>query len=139
MKLNYECMRDVLIFLEENLTLNCADDGMEYEEMSGEDVCNGLPAYSKEDVYYSLEMLSQGGYINADDLYGDDQLLVCSVLSLNLDGHEFLAQIRDSENWSNVKKVTSAIRNFSLSAISSAAEGVASALISKYFTNHSIN
>lgn len=139
MKLNHECMRDVLIFLEESLILSRTDKGMEYEEMSGDDICNGLPAYAEEDIYYSLEMLYQGGYINTNNMYGDDELLACRVLSLTLDGHEFLAQIRDSENWSNVKKVVSAIRNFSLSAISSAAEGVTSALISKYFSDHGIS
>ncbi|MBC3938549.1 hypothetical protein D4A47_06415 [Anaerotruncus massiliensis (ex Liu et al. 2021)] len=51
---------------------------------------------------------------------------------MTLSGHEFLESIRDDDRWKRIKSGLSAIRNFSLSAISSIAEGVTSAAITAY-------
>ena len=57
------------------------------------------------------------------------------VADLSPNGHEFLSKIRDNNQWSKVKTGLSAVRNYSLSAISSVAEGVTSAAISAYLSN----
>lgn len=54
------------------------------------------------------------------------------ICDLSPTGHELLGKIRDTNQWRSVKNGISAVRNYSLSAISSVAEGVTSAAISAY-------
>lgn len=50
---------------------------------------------------------------------------------LTPDGHEFLANIREDNNWNKIKTISSSIGFASLKVISSIAEGVATAAINQ--------
>lgn len=60
-----------------------------------------------------------------------DEIVMFGVRYMTYEGHEFLDKIRDPERWKTVKSITGALRSFALDAINQAANGVASAAISK--------
>lgn len=132
MKLNYECMRDTLLFLEENLTVDC-DGDLYFGLIFLDNLYGELSQYSKEDIYYSVFNLKQAGLLSCNP--GDDWPIynIDSISYITFKGHEFLSEIRDNDKWKRVKSVLGNVKTFSLSAISAAAEGVTSALIGKYF------
>ena len=125
MRLDLDCVRDILLELEE-LPLDCH---------TPYSFPGSIARYGEDEVCYTLAKLSEGKYINADvsrlpsgqyDFYG--------IFDMTFGGHEFLAKIRDTGQWKNVKKGLSAVRNYSLSAISSVAEGVTAAAINAYLS-----
>ncbi len=134
MKMNHDCIRDVLLILESRLTVTVCEDGLIIlGDTSIEDLYNDLPAYSHEDIFYSLSVLDDAGYIVLRLIKSMSGIVGCDVTQITYTGHEFLNQIRDSSRWSTIKKATSAVRDYSLDAIKSIAEGVTAAAISAYF------
>lgn len=122
MKLNPDCVRDTLIAIESQ-PIGSA--------LQLPDLCNLLPKYSEAEVFYTCKKLEEGRFINAKV---KQSIGVLVVDDLTYNGHEFLAKIRDEKHWGAVKKGLSAVRDFSLSAISSLAEGIASAVINSYLS-----
>ena len=131
MKLNPDCIRSVMLAIEESWDLetdeqgNICMDGIEMESL-----CEVLPDFDPKDVFYCLFNLDQAGYLDLSVTWADGGVLCyCTVNYMTFAGHEFLNRIRDNKNWSKVKKSLHAIRNYSLDAISSVSEGVANAAI----------
>lgn len=125
MILDSDCVRDVLMAVErcefgETLTL--------------EALCQQVGQHSKEEVWYTCLKLEEGGFLRLTLVPQMRQSLpgIKSIDDLTYQGHEFIAKIRDAQQWTAVKKGITAVRNYSLSAISSIAEGVTSAAISAY-------
>lgn len=124
MKLDMDCVRDVLLELE-GLPLDC------HTPCS---FSNSVSIHGMDNVCYTLAKLEEGNYINAEvqrltsgqyDFYG--------IYDLTFSGHEFLAKIRDPKQWRVVKRGLLAVRDYSLSAIESVAQGVTAASISAFF------
>lgn len=136
MKLNIECVRDVMLSLEELLTLTETESGIEKNSVSLHEVCSSLPQYSHTDVFYSIKNLDEAGYINASIKWINATVNFCYVNYITYQGHEFISRIADSTQWSKVQKVSNAVRDYSLSAISSIAEGVTSAAIAAYLSKN---
>lgn len=129
MKLDMDCVRDIL--------LACEKSDPTFTPIMTEDITN---VYGKKwdacCIKYTVAKMSEGGLIKATILNDEcpiDQQEV-AVFSITWNGHQFLEQIRDDNRWSGVKTALSSIRNYSLSAISSIAEGMTSAAISAYFS-----
>ena len=112
MKLNYECMREVLLKLEELLELN---ENFTFKEMTVEEIVN-IPVlsnkFSREDIAYSVYMLADADLIYYEhqhyknlipnERYNLPKLVVSNVKSLTYKGHEFLENIRSDTIWKNV-------------------------------------
>lgn len=134
MKINQDCLRDVLLQVEDNLTVSVCEDGLiVLGNLSIDDLYSLLPAYTKEDIFYSLSICENAGFVVLRTLNSMSGIVQCDVTQMTYAGHEFLNQIRDSSRWSAIKKATSAVRDYSLDAIKSIAEGVTAAAISAYF------
>ncbi|MNW48340.1 hypothetical protein D3C74_257030 [compost metagenome] len=125
MKLNHECVRDVL------LTLESLPDN-EYIDSENHIEYDQIQKYQKSDFVYSVQKLIEANYINAGvlrTLDGDSY----AVNSLTWDGHQFLDNIRDNTVWAETKnKVGSAVASASLSII---AEVASSFIKSKFGLN----
>lgn len=134
MKLNLECIRSVMLSLERELSFTDDGDCLTKNDVSLERLCELLPEYQKEDIFYSLFNLDQAGYLNISVHWSSDSVYECLVNYMTYDGHEFLNEIRDGKRWNKVKSITTAIRNYSLSAVSSIAEGVTNAAISAFLS-----
>lgn len=136
MKLNPECVRAVLLCVEERQRVFVNDENhVEKETLFLEDICNSLPDFDKAEIFYALNNLDQAGYISISTKWANGAVYMCAVNDITYYGHEFLAHIRDTERWGVVKKALASVRDYSLSAISSVAEGVTTAAISAYLAN----
>ena len=133
MKLNADCIRDVLLELEKSLTYSTDEAGrLEKNSVSLHELDCILIRYKKEDIFYTLSNLEQAGYIRMTVNGAGNSVYLCLVNCITFQGHEFLEKIRSDHAWGKVKAGTEAIRNYSLDAISAIANGVASAAITAY-------
>lgn len=130
MRLNYDCVRDTLLLIEDALTASCGEgfsfDFVQLAELSAE-----LSGYSPEEVYYTVFNLKQAGFLSCFP-HDEPEYVIDGIEYITFAGHEFLEEIRDAGKWKTINGILSKVRTFSLSAISAAAEGVTSALICKY-------
>lgn len=133
MKLNISCVRDLLLLLEEKPFYTVNEHGfIESQIVLLDDICSELPQYSSSDIYYTLSLLDDAGFLSLITQWGDDSLIFCAVESMTYAGHELLENIRDDGRWKAVTAGLAAVRNYSLSAISSLAEGITAGAISAY-------
>lgn len=138
MKLNHDCMRDCLIYLEsqENVHINFFDGEMDIslDPIPIEKMFEEIKNWTNQDIFYALFNLKQGGYIDASEGYSNDACGDFCINYMTLRGHEFLDSVRDDDRWLGIKKGLGAIRDYSLSAIASIAEGMTSGAISAYLS-----
>lgn len=133
MKLNISCVRDLLLLLEEKPFYTVNEHGfIESQIVLLDDICSELPNYSSSDIYYTLSLLDDAGFLSLITQWGDDSLIFCAVESMTYAGHELLENIRDDGRWKAVTIGLAAVRNYSLSAISSLAEAITAGAISAY-------
>ena len=118
--LKHDCVRKTLLYLEETLTL---DSFISTQDMEIND-------YSREDIIYTIKMLTDAGYINAKFCGYDDQQIYY-VSSLTWRGHLFLDNIRDNVVWRKTKSILSKFASVSLEITSQVAGQVITNLISK--------
>lgn len=143
MRLDMDCVRDILLCIEENTGLRkmCffIDSGLtaaaqwtgeptnppDYQEALLQKYDNDTLIYH---VHYCLDADLADPKDERNEYY---KIWICD---LTVKGHELLEKIRTDKQWSAVKKGLSAVRDYSLSAVSAVAEGVTSAAISAYFS-----
>lgn len=119
MHLNNECVRDLLLAIEENLGIN---DKVSIDDFE-------LPNYSYDELIYTALKLIEAGFINGDSSKMIDGSIFVYVSSLTWDGHKFLDNIRDNEVWRKTKSIVSKFSSVSLGIISNVAAQVITALI----------
>lgn len=130
MKFDTECMRDVLLFLESEKSIITNEYGqIKAVGTSLRTISENLPQHPKEVIYYTLSRLQEAGFLNMTTRFGNNTLLACHVNYITYSGHQFIESIRDNNRWEKINGVLSAVRDYSLSAISAVAEGVTSAAI----------
>ncbi|HJB15232.1 MAG TPA: DUF2513 domain-containing protein [Candidatus Blautia excrementipullorum] len=120
MKLNPDCIRDILIIME---------DQPFKKQMDFDDLVPLLPSYSSDDIEYTCLKLKEAGFIHAittSDFTGET---VVTLLDITYTGHQFLNDIRSDTIWNNVKEVSKKVGSQSVSAISQIASGVITAII----------
>lgn len=133
MKLNISCVRDLLLLLEEKPFYTVNEHGfIESQIVSFFDICTELPQYPRDEIYYTLSLLDEAGFLNLVTSWGDDAMIFSAVESMTYAGHELLENIRDDGRWKAVSAGLAAVRNYSLSAISSLAEGITAGAINAY-------
>lgn len=116
MKLNHDCIRDVLLCIEEVALIN-AD--LSYSETKLETIYQMLPQYDKEDIYYTIVKLDEGSYINALIIpLPNGGIKYSQINALTWKGHELLDSIRPESVWSRIKDASSRAGGFSIKTIS---------------------
>ena len=119
MKFNQECVRDILLYLEENLTIN---NSIAFPSDIKESL---LLKYSKDDLLYTVKILLNKKLILGDDNFNyATGMYTANIESLSFDGHSFLDNIRDNQVWSKSKKILSAFKSVSIEIISQVATNV---------------
>lgn len=112
MKLNPDCIRDILIFCEDYLTL---DSNLQLQIAELEDICEALPDYPREEIAYTIKKLDEAGYINAIIQFASGRIIYrLTVVELTYEGHEFIDTIRPENVWDKVSKVISNVSSISL-------------------------
>lgn len=120
MKLNPDCIRDVLLQME-NLPYQ--------EEMDVVQLHDLLPNYSYDEIDYTVLKLHEAGFIQANIqryLTGSIDIV---LLDITYNGHQFLANIRSNSVWNSVKEVSKKVGSNSLSAISQIATSIVTEII----------
>lgn len=125
MKLNIDCIRDILFYLEENLQLT---PDLELEEISLFDLPQHLN-YSIQELANTLLVLQEAGFIEAFVDYGDNQITLLDIYRITYDGYQFIESIRPETVWNKVKSVGKNVGSFSISTITQIATGVITSLI----------
>ena len=122
MKLNHDCVRDLLLYLEDNLNFN---NEIKINKLN-------LRDYSQEDLLYTAQKLIEANYINCvTSRYYDNKLPFILVKSITFEGHQFLDNIRDENVYSKTKTILSTFKSVSIDIFSETASKVITALISK--------
>lgn len=126
MKLNMDCVRDVLLTVE---------DQPFNKLLSMSELTDILPNYSEDELTYTCDKLQEGGLL--DVLIARADLLppaVKGIRDLTFEGHEFLDQIRPPERWDEVKNITRRIGTVSLKMLSTVSEAIITAALKNYFS-----
>lgn len=109
MKLHIDCDRDVLLYLEENFTL---DEGKIIVPINVISLHKALPDYSENDIFYTCKKLDETYLIEFNVTYAGNAACFSQVSSLTHTDHQFLETIRSDKVFSKTKSILSKIGNF---------------------------
>lgn len=123
MKLNKECMRELLLAIE----------SLEYMYYFNADDARQEPfdKYEFYEVVYAGEKLIEANYIKGKITHADNDVYNVMFQALTWEGHQFLDNIRDDGVWKKTKSITSKFTSVSVSMLSSIAATVISKMISQ--------
>lgn len=123
MKLNLDCMRDILIEMEK------AEYG---EPIYPQKIYNALPQYSQNEINYSFIKLKEANFIKAvTHSRMDYDTTVSRLDDITYEGHQFLASIRSDTIWNKTKGILNEVGTTSISSVIQTASTIAQAIISK--------
>ena len=113
MFLNTDCVRDVLLYIEEqdNMELNGNLKRIKLEKIKE----HFSKKYTEEDVQYSVKNLFQGGFLEGN--YNEDanhHFTGCYIYDVTYNGHIFADSIRPESIW---KKSKDKIKTLGISSI----------------------
>lgn len=123
MKLNPDCIRDILFVVEENATFS--DDVQEetlYQKL--------IPKYSQEEILYHVRQCEHSGlFLKVNHFFGG-----FIIQDLSPYGHQFINDIRQENNWNKTKQIASKVGSSSLDVLKDISAQVISNLISSQFS-----
>ena len=123
MKLNPDCVRDILLAVEEGCDIGrgVSIPGPNYSR---------LQPYNESEVLYHVRQCDLSGFLYQAKT---DLLGTYTIRDLTPAGHEFLAHIRKDTIWSGVKDVAGKVGATSLNAIVQIASNVVAQMIKHQF------
>lgn len=119
MKLNYDCVRSVLLAVEK---AEMIDENLSLTPLKVFELFDGLPEYKDNEILYTVEKLKEAGYINAALQFAAGHFIDGAVSSITYSGHEYLDNIREPEVWRKVKAMLKNAGAITLPLISQAAQ-----------------
>ena len=119
MKLNYDCVRSVLLTVEKSKAI---DEELNLNPLTVETIFEQLPKYEDNEILYTIEKLKEAGYINAALQFAAGHFIDGAVSSITYSGHEYLDNIREPEVWRKVKAMLKNAGAITLPLISQAAQ-----------------
>lgn len=116
MKLNIDCCRDILLYLEENLKVN-------YNQIPKHELIDNLKSdkYTDEEIHYCIIMLYENRLIKADIVELPTQIggyIKFDINNISLNGHEFINTFRSDEVWNQAKSKAEEIDIISFQSLS---------------------
>ncbi|MFS8541588.1 MAG: DUF2513 domain-containing protein [Tissierellales bacterium] len=120
MKLNHECVRDLMLYIEENLEYGYL---IKVNDVKIKD-------YSQDEIIYAADKLLEAGYLDGQKIVTlSDKIPEITITSITWNGHQFLDNIRDNKVWEHTKSILSKFSSVSINIISNVAAQVISNLI----------
>lgn len=124
MKLDLDCMRDTLLWLEDREYGEASDAGQ---------MIAALSKYSADTVRYTVQKLNEAEFINAD-IYGMiNGGIEFSVKDITYNGHQFLADVRSPKVWNAFKDIAPQIGVASVSSAAQIVTNIVTVLIKNHF------
>lgn len=124
MRLNPDCIRDILFTVEDVVDL---DNFMIYDEKSCYD---RLLKYDTKEVMYHIKQCELSGLLTKVHWFSGDN---CAIIDLSPTGHQFLADVRSDMNWNKTKEIAKNIGSTSLDTLRSVAGNVIADLMRSQF------
>ncbi|NRT76353.1 DUF2513 domain-containing protein [Clostridium beijerinckii] len=126
MHLNIDCVRDILLTVENN------EFGNHFKLTK---LCEKIPNYTQDEIHYACLKLYEGEYLDLNTLNIIDQTMptIKSINDLTFQGHEFLENIKSTSNWDKVKNGCKTVGSFSLPVIRTIATQLITEAIKKVF------
>jgi hypothetical protein len=133
LRINIDCIRDLLIFIEEEQTMEELDLSLLGETgktASGRvQPINSayllshekLKHYSPQDILYSIKQMGEGGLLDVDDNTVLAGHTVYEILDITPYGHEFISNLKDGSIWKKVKTAIKTVSGASIPVISKVA------------------
>ena len=117
MKLNIDCIRNVLLELEKLPLGKVTFVSTLYEVLD----------YPESDILYSCVKLQEAGYIITVDIYRDCNYMphIDGIIDITFKGHEFLSNIKIPSVWEKLSETLKKIPGASLSVISEIGKALA--------------
>jgi len=118
MNLNPDCVRDIMLCIEE----------LQFKESATvQELCEQMPQYTEDELHYTALKLFEGGLINAitaATLQSPGASIIC-INELTYGGHTFLDNIRDTATFKETKsKILKTVGNASLDIMAKVAAQV---------------
>ena len=135
MKLNPDCVRDVMLYLEEHLGYVERDDvAIEHDSIYISTMADALSeeqGYSVDEVRYAAEKLLEARYITAGKMVtgAHGVIISCPIIDISWNGHEFLNTIRPKSIWGATKEGAAKLGIMSIRALATISAKVAEAVI----------
>lgn len=139
MKLDPDCVRDLMLFCEEHTYIKTEEIGRctaaRYHVLYV-DSMRLVPPLNKYDagsLIYHVIQLSESGYL-ATDFHFDPvenfrHNALPAIYYVTPKGHEFIASIVGKAQWDNISKILRSLGSVSLTVIETVSKGIASAAI----------
>lgn len=109
MKLNPDCIRDILLSIEET-----TDYYTRFEYVPGTSIHGRIQKYSHDEIIYHIHQCRLSGLVFRCEINGNGGYITIEDLSPS--GHEFLEKIRADTIWNKTKEIAGAIGTKSLDA-----------------------
>lgn len=105
MKLNPDCLRDVMLYLEKNIVYTGEHGLYEHSEIPQHKIVNELTSYNPDDVTYSIEKLLEAKYIEVNTIIRGtrNRIINFHISSITYEGHQFLDDVRPETFWKVAK------------------------------------
>lgn len=121
MRLNQDCVRDILLYFEYYLT-NTKTFIFEPDLYTNHQY---LMNYSNDDFLYTCLKLKEAGFINCKTTnFVGNPIPRLSISSITWNGHKFLDNIRDDTIWAKTKNILNPLKSISIDLISETASKV---------------
>lgn len=121
MKLNPDCVRDTLLYLEETLTINCRKDNFNSITLHQltKEMIDKYNKYTEDDIWYTVYNLKEIHFIEGriNDA-GKHKMMFCDIENITWNGHQFLNTIRPTTIWEATKSKAKQIGGMSLHGLS---------------------
>jgi len=125
MKLNPDCIRDVLLVVEAAST---SDNIVSFPDAWSE---SSIETFGVEQIRYHIMQCFMSGLLVEPRSHTRDLSGNIYIRDISPAGHEFLANIREEKNWKKTKSVASKAGSLSLKILESIAASVATAFVNK--------
>lgn len=101
MKLNYDCVRDILLYVEKKSSYD-ENTGL-YNKIPYRNILQDKPIckYSKQESNHALDLLIKEGFLECakNIIEHDGNIYDADIIGLSWLGHEFLNEIRNDTIW----------------------------------------
>lgn len=127
MKLNEDCVRDTLIYIEEHLQMN---EYNRIKEISLLSITKGLiDKYEENDIAYTVFQLIDANFIKGNiNTPGRNNKVVANIYDITWTGHDLLNSIRPQPVWNAVKQNAANLGIKSIRGLASLAGNIVNAV-----------
>ena len=122
MRLNPDCIRDILLIVEKYATYsNDVEQEIVFQELED--------TYNHEEILYHIRQCEASGlFLKVQYFFGG-----FSIVDLSSEGHQFVNDIRQDTNWNRTKEVAKNVGSTSLDVLKDVSAKVLANLISHQF------